>query len=559
MKRNKILSLKLKRSSSGVSSEESLSCSIKSNETQKRPSEVEENPINDKKIKLTDSNSNDFQIDDPTDQTTSDLFDGTLDCANLTQILLKNSLKATKSSNIIETESLPHNPIQKPAPVDPKPGCSKADEKASNEDSWGFENELSQFFKSTQVLREIDTIIGSNTNTPESSKTFQKPQTPSPRNKVPEIIKPLLEKSGLSPLIDKSTVFHTEEATTQYLKEVDDLFEKIEHSICIMGTEEEKIEASKSQTVSDEILNIVFSDVEAKQAKAAAEFSENTILNNLELSFGTSFQKALEVNANKSVRMTQNRLSLSFLESKTDFKCLGSFYGLPERVKDLIFQYKGIDKLYGKYKFFLISCYFFTKILIILNLLDWQDECLKLPAIESRKNLIYALPTSGGKTLVAEILVLREIMCRKKNALFILPFVAIVQEKVIFANTYLKLFLVFFFQNKTYFQTNCNLFFWFFVSKVWALSPFAVALDFLVEEYASSKGNYPPKKRRRKNCVYIATIEKALNLINSLIETGRLQELGLIVVDELHLIGEEGRGPTLEALLSKIMFLKGFI
>uniref|UniRef100_A0A1B6C9I7 Helicase POLQ-like n=2 Tax=Clastoptera arizonana TaxID=38151 RepID=A0A1B6C9I7_9HEMI len=174
------------------------------------------------------------------------------------------------------------------------------------------------------------------------------------------------------------------------------------------------------------------------------------------------------------------------------------FFGLPSKVKQLIKKYKGIENLYA-----------------------WQEECLNLPAIKSRKNLVYSLPTSGGKTLVAEILILQELLSRKKDVLFVLPYVSIAQEKVR------------------------------------ALSPFAVDLRFLVEEYAGNRGNYPPKKRKHANTVYIATIEKGLGLVHSLLEKGRLNEVGLAVIDELHLIGEAGRGANLESLLSKLLCFPG--
>lgn len=65
------------------------------------------------------------------------------------------------------------------------------------------------------------------------------------------------------------------------------------------------------------------------------------------------------------------------------------------------------------------------------------------------------------------------------------------------------------------------------------MSSFGIELGFFVEEYAGSKGKFPPIKRREKKSLYIATIEKGHGLVNSLIETGRISSLGLVVVDEV--------------------------
>lgn len=63
------------------------------------------------------------------------------------------------------------------------------------------------------------------------------------------------------------------------------------------------------------------------------------------------------------------------------------------------------------------------------NLYEWQAEALTQPGVLEGRNLVYCAPTSGGKSLVAEILALRRLYATGKAALLVLPFVSLCAEK----------------------------------------------------------------------------------------------------------------------------------
>lgn len=70
-------------------------------------------------------------------------------------------------------------------------------------------------------------------------------------------------------------------------------------------------------------------------------------------------------------------------------------------------------------------------------------------------------------------------------------------------------------------------------------------------------GSQAPTKGFDSIDIAVCTIEKANGLVNRLMEAGKLHNVGVIVVDEMHLIGDTSRGYLLELLLTKVLYMSG--
>lgn len=130
------------------------------------------------------------------------------------------------------------------------------------------------------------------------------------------------------------------------------------------------------------------------------------------------------------------------------------------------------------------------------------------------RNLVYSLPTSAGKTLIAQLFLLRACVLRQCKVLLVLPYRAVVDEV---------------------FQS---------------LSAIGAMLGVHVEAFYSARGAIP---LMHGPMICVATIERAVGIIGSLVEDDRLGELGSLVVDEIHFVGEPERGSALELLIARVV------
>ncbi|KAL3925677.1 MAG: hypothetical protein SGPRY_003591, partial [Prymnesium sp.] len=156
----------------------------------------------------------------------------------------------------------------------------------------------------------------------------------------------------------------------------------------------------------------------------------------------------------------------------------------------------------------------------ITSLFPWQANALSLPGVLSGgSNLLYTAPTSGGKTLVAEILILRSLLSgvhdfdRPCKALFVVPLKALVEEKA------------------RYFEEICR------------------GTGLRVQRYMHGSGVLPMPRSLH---VAVCTNEKAAMVVQSMALEGRLEEIRVVVFDEFHGVGGD-RGVALEVTIAKLL------
>ena len=139
-----------------------------------------------------------------------------------------------------------------------------------------------------------------------------------------------------------------------------------------------------------------------------------------------------------------------------------------------------------------------------------QEKSIKKGLLE-RKNLLVCTPTASGKTLIAELAMVKSILEGKGKAIYIVPLKALANEK----------FKDFKKRYGLYLRVALS------IGDLDSADPYLERFDLIV-----------------------CTAEKLDSLIRH--HAPWLIKVGTVVVDEVHLMNDPGRGPTLEILITML-------
>jgi helicase len=146
-----------------------------------------------------------------------------------------------------------------------------------------------------------------------------------------------------------------------------------------------------------------------------------------------------------------------------------------------------------------------------------QEEAIKVGALEG-KNLVLASPTASGKTLTAELCALRHVAEQNGKVLYLSPLRALASEKYAEFKKY---------------------------SAITKPDGSHIRVGISTGDFDSSDpwlGRYD---------IIISTNEKADSLLRH--RSKWVDEISLVVADEIHLLNDSERGPTLEVVLARLM------
>ncbi|KAK3909618.1 Helicase POLQ-like [Frankliniella fusca] len=180
-----------------------------------------------------------------------------------------------------------------------------------------------------------------------------------------------------------------------------------------------------------------------------------------------------------------------------------SFFGMSSSVRDALYAVLRISEMH-----------------------QWQTTMIKQQISEEglKRNALVLAPTSAGKSLVGTVLLLRTMLLARKETILALPYKALVTEKL---------------REMKHLVTRMS--------------------NFVVMEYAGASGIFPvPRHTSSLPRLYIGTNEKLSMLWRYLCKDGeRRREIGMVLLDEVHMIGDESRGSTIEEFLSSVMYWSG--